>query len=84
MRIVCKIGTYYWEFPGAQPVSFARRHLEELKKEESVAPLSRYIGSIGANYRLKHSYYVCEKSDGIRCLMYFAEGNNGEEIHYLV
>ncbi|RPB18488.1 mRNA capping enzyme, alpha subunit [Terfezia boudieri ATCC MYA-4762] len=50
-------------FPGAQPVSFARRHLEELKKED---------------------YYVCEKSDGIRCLMYFAEGDRGQEIHYLI
>ena len=31
-----------------------------------------------------YSYYVCEKSDGIRCLMYFAEGDGGQEIHYLV
>ncbi|KAF8423668.1 mRNA capping enzyme, catalytic domain-containing protein [Tirmania nivea] len=50
-------------FPGAQPVSFVRRHLEELKKED---------------------YYVCEKSDGIRCLMYFTEGDHGREIHYLI
>ncbi|KAI9849722.1 MAG: Dcp1p-Dcp2p decapping enzyme complex alpha subunit [Thelocarpon superellum] len=50
-------------FPGAQPVSFALRHLRELQMED---------------------YYVCEKSDGIRCLMYFAEGDGGSEIHYLI
>ncbi|KZF21485.1 mRNA capping enzyme, alpha subunit [Xylona heveae TC161] len=32
----------------------------------------------------KQDYYVCEKSDGIRCLMYFAEGDEGSEIHYLI
>ncbi|KAI9886508.1 MAG: hypothetical protein M1823_001688 [Watsoniomyces obsoletus] len=50
-------------FPGAQPVSFARRHIAELQSQD---------------------YYVCEKSDGIRCLMYFTENEDGEEIHYLI
>ncbi|KAI5796380.1 mRNA capping enzyme, catalytic domain-containing protein [Peziza echinospora] len=50
-------------FPGAQPVSFTRRHLDELKQQD---------------------YYVCEKSDGIRCLMYFTEDEAGKEIHYLI
>ena len=50
-------------FPGAQPVSFASYHLEELKQRD---------------------YYVCEKSDGIRVMMYFTEGNPGQEVHYLI
>ncbi|PGH13247.1 hypothetical protein AJ79_03806 [Helicocarpus griseus UAMH5409] len=53
-------------FPGAQPVSFAAKHLLELEKAD---------------------YYVVEKTDGIRCLMYFARGEpNSEtpEIHYLI
>ena len=50
------------KFPGAQPVSFARRHLQELQEQD---------------------YYVCEKSDGIRCLMYLTEGD-GREITYLI
>ncbi|KAH7348332.1 mRNA capping enzyme, catalytic domain-containing protein [Rhexocercosporidium sp. MPI-PUGE-AT-0058] len=50
-------------FPGAQPVSFARRHLEALMKQD---------------------YYVCEKSDGMRYLLYLTTDEQGSEIHYLI
>jgi mRNA guanylyltransferase len=50
-------------FPGAQPVSFSRRHLEALRRED---------------------YYVVEKSDGIRYLLYLTESDGNEELHYLI
>ncbi|KAI1417629.1 mRNA capping enzyme, alpha subunit [Hypoxylon sp. FL1857] len=50
-------------FPGAQPVSFTRKHLDELMRED---------------------YYVCEKSDGIRYLLYLTADENGQECHYLI
>ncbi|KAI1433601.1 mRNA capping enzyme [Xylaria sp. CBS 124048] len=50
-------------FPGAQPVSFSRKHFEELKRED---------------------YYVCEKSDGMRYLLYMTEDEKGQEVHYFI
>lgn len=50
-------------FPGAQPVSFASKHILELQKQD---------------------YYVCEKSDGIRCLMYLTDDGYGHEVTYLI
>lgn len=31
-----------------------------------------------------HSYFVCEKSDGIRYLLYLTEDEGGSEVHYLI
>jgi mRNA guanylyltransferase len=50
-------------FPGAQPVSFGRHHLDELCQQD---------------------YFLCEKTDGIRCLLYCTEDDAGNEIHYLI
>lgn len=57
------LGRHQTSFPGAQPVSFARQHLDYLTKQD---------------------YYVCEKSDGIRYLLYSTEDENGGEAHYLI
>lgn len=53
-------------FPGAQPVSFARKHFQELQNTD---------------------YYLCEKTDGIRCLLYltsFVDADGDIEAQFLI
>lgn len=56
------LGRQTLAFPGAQPVSFAARHISELKRRD---------------------YYVCEKTDGLRYLMYCSRDKE-KDIHYLI
>ncbi|OAA43097.1 mRNA capping enzyme, alpha subunit [Metarhizium rileyi] len=62
-EVAALLGRHQTGFPGAQPVSFARQHLDELQKQD---------------------YYVCEKSDGIRYLLYSTSDEEACEAHYLI
>ncbi|KAJ1991782.1 Dcp1p-Dcp2p decapping enzyme complex alpha subunit [Dimargaris cristalligena] len=50
-------------FPGAQPVSFLKEHIDTLKNED---------------------FFVCEKSDGVRCLVYAVFSSMGHPETYLI
>lgn len=62
-EVAALMGRTNTSFPGAQPVSFARKHIDELCNQD---------------------YFLCEKTDGIRLLLYITTGDAGEEIVYLI
>ncbi|KAI8626871.1 mRNA capping enzyme [Xylariaceae sp. FL1651] len=62
-EVAALLGRSSTGFPGAQPVSFSRKHIDELRRED---------------------YYVCEKSDGMRYLLYMTEDEEGNEVHYFI
>ena len=63
-------------------MSFAKKHLEELHHEEYATRLPCYWYH---PLTVSCSYYVCEKTDGIRCLLYCTHGETEDtEAYYLV
>lgn len=78
-------------FPGSQPVSFGTRDLDRLEKQECVQsyPFSALVRSVPLNRvdpgilfsgpHQYHSYWVCEKSDGIRVLFVVLTNPEGNQ-----
>lgn len=62
-RVAVLMDVNHERFPGAQPVSFAQRHLDVLEHE---------------------NYFVSEKADGVRCLLYMHQQPDGSLETFLV
>lgn len=80
-KVADLLGRNSISFPGAQPVSFARTHLKALQDTEYVI----CTDLIATTKRC--SYYLCEKTDGIRCLLYltfYLDGDDTIEAHLLI
>lgn len=58
-------------FPGSQPVSFSKNHIQTLMDNEYFNPIPFFPGEMTPK-----SYYLCEKSDGIRVLLYITAEQN--------
>lgn len=76
------IGCWMDRFPGSQPVSFDLESLTLLEEEECVQSLLPPLSLPDA--RVPHSsFWVCEKSDGVRVLVLILATETGQEV-YLV
>ncbi len=72
--------TFSFRFPGSQPVSFATDDLDKLEQQEYVSFTPR-----PPNSSFHASFWVCEKSDGIRVLLFvFTDNNTKDQMSYLV
>jgi mRNA guanylyltransferase len=79
------------EIPGRKiqgpDLHFLRREVANLLKISS----TRFPGAQPVSFSAKHlrelqkkDYYVCEKSDGVRCLMYLTSDKEGNEATFLI
>lgn len=66
-------------FPGSQPVSFEHSSLELLEQEKCAL-----LPSHSAYIDVKCSFWVCEKSDGVRVLVFIVTPGDGMQEVYLV
>lgn len=76
----------YVSFPGAQPVSFSAKDLEKLEKQEYAVPQRRAFRlELNGVYAIRCSFWVAEKSDGIRVLLFVhTDINTMDQMVYLV
>ena len=69
----------HFRFPGSQPVSFVTKDLEKLETQEYV----KWCNYSHVFTIVFLSYWVCEKSDGIRVLLLVAteQGSGGQSVY---